>query len=112
MVVLDINDFFVTLNKQNELMFVTFNRFVRFVSTPEILERVYTLESEILQIEEAIAIQGNNDLGQSIVSLCIDTHSLAYLIGNRVLIDVLLLDRLKSINLNLWEVVKVWHQYN
>ncbi|GFY85428.1 COP1-interacting protein-like protein [Actinidia rufa] len=41
--------------------------FVRFVSTPEILERVYTLESEILQIDEAIAIQGNNDMGLSTV---------------------------------------------
>ncbi|KAL6954946.1 hypothetical protein U1Q18_044388 [Sarracenia purpurea var. burkii] len=41
----------------------TVERFVRFVSTPEILERVYTIESEILQIEEAIAIQGNNDMG-------------------------------------------------
>ncbi|XP_024962751.1 COP1-interacting protein 7 isoform X1 [Cynara cardunculus var. scolymus] len=40
----------------------TVESFVRFVSTPEILERVYTIESEILQIEEAIAIQGNNDL--------------------------------------------------
>lgn len=46
-----------------------FGRFVRFVSTPEILERVYTIESEILQIEEAIAIQGNNDTGLSIVSI-------------------------------------------
>ena len=43
-------------------------RFVRFVSTPEILERVYTLESEILQIEEAIAIQSNNDIGLNMVS--------------------------------------------
>ncbi|KAK4341678.1 hypothetical protein RND71_040179 [Anisodus tanguticus] len=42
----------------------TVERFVRFVSTPEILERVYTVESEILQIEEAIALQGNNDSGQ------------------------------------------------
>ncbi|KAL1342013.1 COP1-interacting protein 7 isoform X1 [Arachis hypogaea] len=41
----------------------TVERFVRFVSTPEILERVYTTESEILQIEEAIAIQGNNCIG-------------------------------------------------
>ncbi|XP_023749018.1 COP1-interacting protein 7 isoform X3 [Lactuca sativa] len=40
----------------------TVESFVRFVSTPEILERVYTIESEILQIEEAIAIQGNNDI--------------------------------------------------
>nr|XP_023909637.1 COP1-interacting protein 7-like isoform X2 [Quercus suber] len=45
----------------------TVERFVRFVSTPEILERVYTLESEILQIEEAIAIQGNNDMGMNTV---------------------------------------------
>uniref|UniRef100_A0A5B7B089 COP1-interacting protein 7 n=1 Tax=Davidia involucrata TaxID=16924 RepID=A0A5B7B089_DAVIN len=45
----------------------TVERFVRFVSTPEILERVHTIESEILQIEEAIAIQGNNDLGLSTV---------------------------------------------
>uniref|UniRef100_A0A2N9GHT8 COP1-interacting protein 7 n=1 Tax=Fagus sylvatica TaxID=28930 RepID=A0A2N9GHT8_FAGSY len=45
----------------------TIERFVRFVSTPEILERVYNLESELLQIEEAIAIQGNNDMGLSTV---------------------------------------------
>ncbi|KAK4539216.1 hypothetical protein RGQ29_031939 [Quercus rubra] len=45
----------------------TVERFVRFVSTPEILERAYTLESEILQIEEAIAIQGNNDMGMNTV---------------------------------------------
>ena len=37
------------------------------MSTPDILERVYTLEAEILQIEEAIAIQGNNDMGLSTV---------------------------------------------
>ncbi|KAK4266166.1 hypothetical protein QN277_027128 [Acacia crassicarpa] len=43
----------------------TIERFVRFVSTPEILERVYTIESEILQIGEAIAIQGNNTIGIS-----------------------------------------------
>ncbi|KAK4427824.1 COP1-interacting protein 7 [Sesamum alatum] len=45
----------------------TMERFVRFVSTPEILERVYTIETEILQIQEAIAMQSNNDMGQSIV---------------------------------------------
>ncbi|KAL2230093.1 UNVERIFIED_CONTAM: COP1-interacting protein 7 [Sesamum indicum] len=45
----------------------TMERFVRFVSTPEILERVYTIETEILQIEEAIAMQSNNDIEQSIV---------------------------------------------
>ncbi|MBA0612488.1 hypothetical protein Godav_013084 [Gossypium davidsonii] len=39
--------------------------FVRFVSTPEILERVYTVELEILQIEEAIAIQSNYNIGLS-----------------------------------------------
>lgn len=32
----------------------TIERFVRFVSTPEVLERVNTIETEIIQIEEAI----------------------------------------------------------
>ncbi|CAN6286082.1 unnamed protein product [Urochloa humidicola] len=41
----------------------TVERFVRFVSTPEVLERVTTIESEILQIEDAIAVQGNDGLG-------------------------------------------------
>ncbi|GAB4850884.1 hypothetical protein Ancab_030185 [Ancistrocladus abbreviatus] len=41
----------------------TVERFVRFVNTPEILERVHTIESEILQIEEAISFQSNNDTG-------------------------------------------------
>ncbi|MQM06556.1 hypothetical protein Taro_039381 [Colocasia esculenta] len=45
----------------------TVERFVRFVSTPEVLERVNTIESEILQIEEAIAIQGNDNLHLSSV---------------------------------------------
>ncbi|KAG8370442.1 hypothetical protein BUALT_Bualt14G0117400 [Buddleja alternifolia] len=45
----------------------TLERFVRFVSTPEVLERVYTIETEILQIEEAIAMQSSNDIEQSIV---------------------------------------------
>ncbi|OMO95448.1 hypothetical protein COLO4_15893 [Corchorus olitorius] len=45
----------------------TVERFVRFVSTPEILERVYTVESEILQIEEAIGIQSNNSIGLTAV---------------------------------------------
>ncbi|KAH9626457.1 hypothetical protein KSS87_004958 [Heliosperma pusillum] len=39
------------------------NRFVRFVSTPEILERAYTIESEILQIEKAISLQSSSDTG-------------------------------------------------
>ncbi|WOG83226.1 hypothetical protein DCAR_0102401 [Daucus carota subsp. sativus] len=45
----------------------TLERFVRFVSTPEILERVYTIECEIVQIEKAIATQGNNDIGTDII---------------------------------------------
>lgn len=45
----------------------TLERFVRFVSTPEILERVHMLETEILQIEEAIIAQSCNDMGQTIV---------------------------------------------
>ncbi|CAA2997406.1 Hypothetical predicted protein [Olea europaea subsp. europaea] len=44
----------------------TLERFVRFVSTPEILERVHTIESEILQLEEAIALQSSNDNGHSV----------------------------------------------
>lgn len=49
------------INEYLHLTIVAFHRFVRFVSTPEILERVYIIESEIIQIEEAIAIQGKND---------------------------------------------------
>ncbi|KAG8080741.1 hypothetical protein GUJ93_ZPchr0007g3592 [Zizania palustris] len=41
----------------------TVERFVRFVSTPEVLERVTTIESEILQLEDAISIQSNDNLG-------------------------------------------------
>lgn len=69
-------------------MFVASNRFVRFVSTPEILERVSTLESEILQIEEAISIQGNNDTGQSNVNCLIYRYFILILIWNQVLINV------------------------
>lgn len=43
-------------------------RFVRFVSTPEVLERVTTIESEILQLEDAISIQSNDNLGLRSVS--------------------------------------------
>ncbi|KAG5411128.1 hypothetical protein IGI04_007447 [Brassica rapa subsp. trilocularis] len=35
----------------------TIQRFVRFVSNPDVLERVYTLETEIMQMREAIGIQ-------------------------------------------------------
>lgn len=56
-----------TCNKKASV-FATLGRFVRFVSTPEILERVYTIETEISQIEEAILIQWSNDTGQSLVS--------------------------------------------
>ncbi|KAG8099988.1 hypothetical protein GUJ93_ZPchr0013g34638 [Zizania palustris] len=41
----------------------TVERFVRFVSTPEVLERVTTIESEILQLEDAITIQSNDNHG-------------------------------------------------
>uniref|UniRef100_A0ACD5U874 Uncharacterized protein n=1 Tax=Avena sativa TaxID=4498 RepID=A0ACD5U874_AVESA len=41
----------------------TVERFVRFVSTPEVLERVTTVESEILQLEDAITVQSNDSLG-------------------------------------------------
>eukprot|EP00257_Ricinus_communis_P021214 XP_015580644.1 COP1-interacting protein 7 isoform X1 [Ricinus communis] len=64
----------------------TVERFVRFVSTPEILERVHTLESEILQIEEAIAIQSNNDIGLNMV----ENHQakpVARIEGSKALLD-------------------------
>lgn len=38
------------------------------MSTPEVLERVNTIESEILQIDEAIAVQGNDSIGFATVS--------------------------------------------
>ncbi|XP_062224495.1 uncharacterized protein LOC133923050 [Phragmites australis] len=38
-------------------------KFVRFVSTPEVLEWMTTIESKKLQIEDAIAVQGNDNLG-------------------------------------------------
>ncbi|CAM0878148.1 unnamed protein product [Alopecurus aequalis] len=41
----------------------TVERFVRFVSTPEVLERVTTVEAEMLQLEDAITIQTNENLG-------------------------------------------------
>lgn len=47
---------------------VGLGRFVRFVSTPEVLERVTTIESEILQIEDAIVVQSNESLGLRSVS--------------------------------------------
>lgn len=56
------------INGITKLIGADFYRFVRFVNTPEVLERVYTIESEIFQIEEAIAIQGNNDMGIITVS--------------------------------------------
>nr|GMD59767.1 COP1-interacting protein 7 [Ipomoea batatas] len=45
----------------------TVERFVRFVSTPDIVERVYIIESEIIQLDEAIAIQGKNDAQDGLV---------------------------------------------
>ena len=50
------------------------------MSTPEVLERVYTLESEILQIEEAISIQGNNDMGFSAVSIIFYVQNSFYIL--------------------------------
>ncbi|KAL1191277.1 COP1-interacting protein 7 [Cardamine amara subsp. amara] len=45
----------------------TIERFVRFVSTPEVIERVYTLETEIIQIKEAIGIQNNCEVALTVV---------------------------------------------
>ncbi|KAJ0262582.1 COP1-interacting protein-like protein [Hirschfeldia incana] len=45
----------------------TIERFVRFVSNPDVLERVYTLETEIKQIKEAIGIQNNSEFALPVV---------------------------------------------
>lgn len=46
---------YVLLKEMHELvlsvLFHFFYRFVRFVSTPEVLERIVTIEKEIVQIE-------------------------------------------------------------
>ncbi|RAL54549.1 hypothetical protein DM860_001677 [Cuscuta australis] len=47
----------------------TVERFVRFVSTPDILERANIIESEIIQIEETIAIQGKNHIQHGLESI-------------------------------------------
>ncbi|XP_058001173.1 COP1-interacting protein 7 isoform X2 [Hevea brasiliensis] len=64
----------------------TVERFVRFVRTPEVLERVYALESEILQIEEAIAIQSNNEIRLAMVKDH-QTKSVEHIEGSRPLLD-------------------------
>ena len=48
------------------------------MSTPEVLERVDTIESEMLQIDEAIAIQNNDNLGLSTVSIVLDQKSVIF----------------------------------
>ncbi|CAN8247788.1 unnamed protein product [Cochlearia groenlandica] len=45
----------------------TIERFVRFVSNPDVLERVYSLETEIVQIKEAIGIQNNSEMVSGVV---------------------------------------------
>lgn len=39
------------------------------MSTPEVIERVYTLETEIIQIKEAIGIQNNLETALTVVSI-------------------------------------------
>ncbi|KAL5990529.1 hypothetical protein ACLOJK_011431 [Asimina triloba] len=64
----------------------TVERFVRFVSTPEVLERVNTIESEILQIDDAIAIQSNENFGCSSVEVH-QTRSIDSVGGSKPLLD-------------------------
>lgn len=47
----------------NWLMLLCFNRFVRFVSTPEVLERFVTVEREIEQIDNSIHSNEANAAG-------------------------------------------------
>ncbi|KAF8095070.1 hypothetical protein N665_0342s0019 [Sinapis alba] len=56
-------------DSDNTLWFTkgTIERFVRFVSNPDVLERVYTLETEIKQIKETIGIQNNSEIALPVV---------------------------------------------
>ncbi|KAI0513660.1 hypothetical protein KFK09_009690 [Dendrobium nobile] len=65
----------------------TVERFVRFVSTPEVLERVNTIESEILQIDEAISIQGNENFGIGTVEEHHQMKSSGSIEGNKPIFD-------------------------
>lgn len=47
-------------------------RFVRFVSTPEVLERVSSVEAELVQIEEAISIQANEARVRLLSYVCLN----------------------------------------
>ncbi|XP_058094623.1 COP1-interacting protein 7 isoform X3 [Magnolia sinica] len=62
-------------------------RFVRFVSTPEVLERVNTIESEILQIDDALAIQSNDNLGFSTQVEDHQTKSMGSTEGSKRVLD-------------------------
>lgn len=57
----------------------TFERFVRFVSTPAVLERFVSLESEILQIEHSVQA---NELSNSHVSMSLEEGSKLAANGN------------------------------
>lgn len=87
---------------------VVFRRFVRFVSTPEVLERVTTIESEILQIEDAMAVQGNDSLGLRSVSrhICLRTFDYHTNIRN-MRCSYLCFVRWKTIIGNWWTAWKV-----
>lgn len=74
-------------SEQKDIIFATFNRFVRFVSTPEILERVYTIETQIIQLEEAIAIQSSNDIGHStVITIHLNNCSVLLLLSTGIIV--------------------------
>ncbi|XP_010523166.1 PREDICTED: uncharacterized protein LOC104801554 [Tarenaya hassleriana] len=65
----------------------TIARFVRFVSTPEVLERVYTIETEIVQIKEAIGIQNNSDMALTVVEDKLQVKKAESMEGSRPLLE-------------------------
>jgi hypothetical protein len=71
----------------------TVERFVRFVSTPEVLERVTTLESEILQLEDAIGIVC---LFACVCAFSLRRESPDMILGDKPLISEMVLSQLVS----------------
>ncbi|CAA7045466.1 unnamed protein product [Microthlaspi erraticum] len=66
----------------------TIERFVRFVSNPEVLERVYSLETEVIQIKEAIGIQNNSEMALTVVEEDLKAKRAESMEGGRPLLQL------------------------
>ncbi|WZY77545.1 hypothetical protein YC2023_023929 [Brassica napus] len=54
---------------------LTGERFVRLVRNLDVLERVYTMETQIMQIKDAIGIQNNRVVVVNVVWQCLETYN-------------------------------------